>query len=116
MSRPSLKQLAFRKYEASRAVPKGSFWRHQASGDVYQITGHTIRESDGVAMISYRPVAYDGVQEPCGYGERPAAEVKFSRPLSEWSEHVILSTGTEGTLGGPRFKQVVKTERWTDAH
>ncbi len=51
MTRPTLGQLAYRLVTANHQVHQGHFYRHQPSGKVYEVLGHTIRESDGEPLV-----------------------------------------------------------------
>lgn len=110
--RPTLKQLALELYLADRSVRSGHFYRHQASGKVYEITGHAINEATGVPMAIYRPALLDGELEYYGLCERPESECVFARPTAEFIEEVEWMDG-DTPMKGPRFVEVYKTESWT---
>lgn len=115
MARLTLKQLSYNQHEASRAVPVGTFWRHQSSGKIYEITGHAICEEHQEPRISYRPAEMDWAgDDHLAFGEWPAREVVFSRRLSKWFEQVEWESDT-GNHFGPRFIRVTKIEQWVDA-
>lgn len=112
MTRPTLQYLANSLAHARHLFPVGEFYRHQSSGDVYEITGHSIRESDGQPQIEYRPIKYDGL-ERVSLGQSPLSEIKFSRPETEWDE--IVEWDDAGTpRGGQRFIRVRKQESWVN--
>lgn len=111
MERPSLQQLANRIASVAHRFPAGEHYRHQSSGDVYQIVGHTIRESDGEPQISYRPVKFDGDRWNT-IGNAPLSTLAFNRAASEWDENVEWFDG-EKKRGGHRFIHVRKQETWT---
>lgn len=111
MSRPTLGQLAYRQQMVEHQFHRGTFWKHQASGKVYEITGHSIREDDGAAMIEYRPTVCDGKPERIGFGEAPIGNLRFSRPAFEWNERVAWHDG-EMERTGDRFVQVTRSEEW----
>jgi hypothetical protein len=60
-------------------IPRGSYWKHTASGRVYEVLDHQIREADAVVLISY-------VTVPTERDHPYLEKVHFSRPASEWRE------------------------------
>lgn len=84
MSRPTKTELYERILAARNIAPKGSCFRHQKSGDLYEVVLFSVREEDGETLISYS----DGL-------------VSFTRPFAEFFEIVELEGGP-----GPRFVPV----------
>jgi hypothetical protein len=106
MTRPTLNQLYHAMRRAALILPLDSFWQHQASGDVYQITSHHIRETDGVASVEYRPAGdFD-----------PLFPLRFSRPVDEFFEQVFLGPQQTGIDEAPplgqRFVEVSQKMEW----
>ncbi len=71
MSHPTLSQLYDRLCAARNTLPVGSVIRHYREGGLYEVTDHTIREFDGLPVVTYQ-----------------AGPVKFSRPVFEIFELV----------------------------
>jgi len=71
MTRPSLTTLFERLCAARSALPVGSVIRHYKEGDLYVVTDHSIRESDGRPWVTFE-----------------SGPIKFGRPLSEMVELV----------------------------
>lgn len=97
--RPSLSALAT-KCRTIAGIYAGSFWRHYKSGDIYEVTGATIREADGIPMISYKPVSKT---------DEDTTGLVISRPASEWEEYIIPD---DGSAIHPRFSRVHKVESY----
>lgn len=92
MTRLTVNELYLNLYDA-RKIPKGSYWRHIESGDVYEVTGHSIREDDGEPLISYQRWQDSPIMRVVGRAD--ITDIVFSRPLSEWKErfvHVVPTT------------------------
>lgn len=111
--RPTLQQLAMELYYADRSVRCGHYYRHQASGKVYEVTGHVIHEATGAPMVTYRPALLDGQFERHGLCERPESECVFARPVAEFIEEVEWANNGV-SMKGPRFVEVYKIESWTE--
>lgn len=111
MTRPTLSQLSYRQRMAAHVVHLGSFWLHQATGKVYEVTGHHIREADGEPMVEYRPTMCDDLPEKIGFGEESITRLRFSRPAIDFFEQVMF-TGDDGEETGPRFVEVRRSEEW----
>lgn len=71
MSRTSLTELYTRLCDARQVFPEGSVIRHYKKGDLYVVTGHYIRESDGQACVTFE-----------------TGPIGFVRPLYEMEELV----------------------------
>ncbi len=113
--RPSVRQLAYKLFMASRLIHRDRYYRHQSSGGVYKIVGYAIEESTGHELVLYRPAAVNrSKNEKVGAMERPEVECIFSRPLNEFEEQIEWHDG-EMLRKGPRFKLVNKVEKWVDA-
>ena len=111
--RPPLHTLNSKLRVISRAVPEGSFWRHQKSGTVYEVVTLAISESTGDCKVVYRPASAPsdlvlttalGREYDVGTGREVYSHLVFERPLSEWEELVDI----DGDLieHQPRFKRV----------
>lgn len=113
MTRPTLGQLSYRQEAANHHVHRGSHFRHQPSGKVYEITGHCIREEDGEVLVLYRPIECDARLERIFFQESSISSLVFSRPLSDWFTHAEWHDG-EAKQAGPRFKEVVRSPGWVN--
>jgi hypothetical protein len=100
--RPSLTSLAARCRHFTGTFG-GTYWRHQKSGGLYQITHASIRECDGTPEFNYVPIAEpemrDGLVLHRVTDERLDG-LSFHRPVSEWLEV------TDGPDPKPRFIRV----------
>lgn len=115
MTRPTLKNLAYKLFMASRTIRRDKYYRHQASGKVYKVTGYAILEATGEALVLYRPAEVNRApDDPLGAYERPEAECVFARPAEEFNDIVEFNVDGVGRTG-LRFKRVRKVESWTDA-
>ncbi len=113
--RPTIRQLAYKLFLASRLIHRDRYYRHQASGGVYKIVGYAIEEATGIELVLYRPAAVNrSKDERIGALERPEVECVFSRPLSEFLDQVEWQDG-EMLRKGTRFRMVNKVEKWVDA-
>lgn len=111
MTRPTLGQLAYELSTANHHVHRGSFYRHQPSGKVYEVLGHSIREDDGAVLVRYRPV---NLALPIiRFGEAPLDDLEFSRPMTEFIESTEWHDG-ESKCAGLRFCEVTRSPEWVN--
>lgn len=103
MSRPTLCDLLRAQSEAKLRFPVGSFYRHQPSGKIYEVVGHSIREEDGEPQVHY-----------CTAESLVNRDLIFGRRVSSFGEAISWYDG-EITRFGERFKLVTKVEKWVDA-
>lgn len=110
--RHTLRQLAEALNAARLTVPIGTHWMHVKSEDIYVITGHSIRESNGEIEVLYRPYALDhGIfsnLKSFSYIGRDALEAwpfSFSRPLDDFQMFL-------DEYGTRRFERVEMKKMW----
>lgn len=85
-SKANLSQLASR-CRVLRGSYVGTFWRHTASGDIYEILGVQIREHDLEPVFQYQPILpverVNGLERHY-IGQERVDGLEWSRPVGEW--------------------------------
>lgn len=99
-SKASLSQLATR-CRVLRGSYEGTFWKHYASGDIYEIIGVQIDEENLEPRFQYRPVLeverIHGLERHY-IGQERVDGLEWSRRMSVWL--------SEASPGVPRYVQV----------
>ena len=119
----SLRELNKELYLAAAKYKAGAFWRHSKSGDVYEVTGHSARESDGAIEIIYKPARHsdayvlqyvDGTAICSETGDQVYAHLSFHRPIGEWEE--LVDEPVSLSHGRARYTPVHKSRVFRDGH
>lgn len=106
----SAKELRERLAIARNRARSGAFYKHRKSGGIYRVTGHSIREEDGVALVRYRPI-----EGPLATSTLVTDDIiEFVRPCSEFIEAVEFEEDGARKIGS-RFVRVVYEEGYKEA-